>query len=231
MKPARGNKTLYQIAREVWRGLSAIFLFRLNFTPMEQFAVLLFKDFETLDVFGPVEIFAVANDLYRVSFYSESGGLVTNSHGVSIETQPLEKISGGVDILLIPGGYGTRPLVDNLPFIARIKAIALASKYVLTVCTGSALLAKTGLLDNRQATSNKRSFEWVCRNGPRVSWARKARWTVDGNYYTSSGVSAGMDMSFGFLKDRYGEAFSRDIAFRIEYNPQEDKDHDPFSVA
>lgn len=196
---------------------------------MTQVAVLLFDDFETLDVFGPVEIFGVLKTDYQVSFYSAFGGLVKNNHGVAVDSLPLHNINEGVDIFLIPGGYGTRIEVNNTDFITNLKQIAEASKYVLTVCTGTALLAKTGLLDNKEATSNKRAFDWVMSTGPNVIWIKKARWIVAGKYYTSSGVSAGMDMVFGFLRDIHGEEFARKIAFQIEYNWQEDKNHDPFS--
>src|SRR5258706_3609355 len=175
--------------------------------------ILLFEDFETLDVFGPVEILGRLKDHYQVSFYSQSGGLVKNTHGVAIDTKPLESIIGGIDIFLIPGGFGTRKEVNNNTLIDAIKQISELSKYILTVCTGSALLAKTGLLDNRIATSNKRAFDWVITNGKNVQWIRKARWTVDDKYYASSGVSAGMDMTLGFLQDRHGEAFANDVAF------------------
>ena len=77
-------------------------------------AVLLFEDFETLDVFGPVELFGRLKGKYQVSFYSLSGRLVNNSHGVSILTKNLEEIKNGVDIFLIPGGYGTRIEVNNI---------------------------------------------------------------------------------------------------------------------
>ena len=196
---------------------------------MKQVAVLLFDDFETLDVFGPVEIFGVLKTEYTISFYSTFGGLVKNNHGVAVDSLPLEKIKEGVDIFLIPGGYGTRIEVNNTDFITSIKQIAEASKYILTVCTGTALLAKTGLLDNKEATTNKRAFDWVMSTGPNVIWIKKARWVVAGKYYTSSGVSAGMDMVFGFLRDIHGEEFARKIAFQIEYNWQEDKNNDPFS--
>ena len=196
---------------------------------MKQVAVLLFDDFETLDVFGPVEIFGVLKTEYTISFYSTFGGLVKNNHGVAVDSLPLEKIKEGVDIFLIPGGYGTRIEVNNTDFITSLKQIAEASNYVLTVCTGSALLAKTGLLNHKEATSNKRAFDWVMSTGPKVTWIKKARWTVAGKYYTSSGVSAGMDMVFGFLRDIHGEVFARKIAFQIEFNWQEDKNYDPFS--
>src|SRR5215203_316335 len=190
--------------------------------------VLIFEDFETLDVFGPVEILGRLKDHFQVSFYSEQGGLVKNAHGVAIDTMPIQNINGGVDIFLIPGGHGTRKEVNNSLLVGTIKQIAELSNYVFTVCTGSALLAKTGLLDNRVSTSNKRAFDWVISNGENVKWVRKARWTVDDKYYTSSGVSAGMDMTLGFLKDTHGEAFAKTVAYQIEYNWQEDKETDNF---
>jgi putative intracellular protease/amidase len=192
-------------------------------------AVLLFDDFETLDVFGPVEIFGRLKDLYSIKFYSLNGGKIKNEHGVLILTEKLETINE-VEMFLIPGGHGTRTGVDNKLFIDKITEIANRSKYVLTVCTGSALLARTGLLDNKTATSNKRVFNWVITNGPNVLWNKKARWTVDGKVYTSSGVSAGMDMALGFLSDRHGIEFARKAAFEIEYNWTEDKDNDTFKA-
>jgi putative intracellular protease/amidase len=191
-------------------------------------AVLLFDNFETLDVFGPVEILGRLKDFYQVRFYSLPGGLIKNNHGVIIQTEKLESINNGPDIFLIPGGYGTRIEIDNIPLINTIKQICSLSKYVLTVCTGTALLAKTGLLDGRKATSNKRAFDWVVSTGEKVNWIRAARWVVDDKYYTSSGVSAGMDMTLGLLNDLHGNDFAKNAAFQIEYHWQEDKENDPF---
>lgn len=191
-------------------------------------AVLLFEDFETLDVFGPVELFGRLKDHFDVEFYSLTGGMVKNNHGVAVDSQNINSIKNGTDIFLIPGGYGTRKEVDNPLFIETIKQISQASNFVLTVCTGSALLAKTGLLDGRQATSNKRALNWAMAQGPNVNWIKKARWTTDDKYYTSSGVSAGMDMTLGFLADLKGLEFARDVANQIEFTWQENKHEDPF---
>ena len=191
-------------------------------------AVLLFEDFETLDVFGPVEIFGRLKDHFKVEFYSLTGGIVKNSHGVAVDSGDINGIKNGTDIFLIPGGHGTRREVDNHVFIETIKQISQGSNFVLTVCTGSALLAKTGLLDGRQATSNKRALTWAMAQGPNVNWIKKARWTTDDKYYTSSGVSAGMDMTLGFLADLKGLEFARDVANQIEFTWQEDKHEDPF---
>ena len=190
--------------------------------------VLLFEDFETLDVFGPVEIFGRLKDHYQVSFCSFSGGLIKNNHGVSILTENMDELKNTVDIFLIPGGHGTRAAVKDLGLIDKVREICSVSKFVLTVCTGSALLAKTGLLDGRKATSNKKAFDWVVTQGEEVHWVRKARWTRDEKFYTSAGVSAGMDMTLGFLNDIHGIEFARKVAFEIEYNWIENMEQDNF---
>ncbi len=190
--------------------------------------ILLFQQFETLDVFGPVEILGRIKDQFKITFYSLTGEMIQNDHGISIATQTLDDILNGVDIFLIPGGPGTRNEIDNVQLINSISKICDATKFVLTVCTGSAILAKTGLLDGRRATSNKRAFDWVSTFGEKVQWVRQARWIVDGKYYTSSGVSAGMDMTLGFLSDQQGVEFARKVAYQMEYEWQENKEIDNF---
>lgn len=203
---------------------------QMSSTEKQEIAFLLFDNYETLDVFGPAEIFGRLTDLYTLKFYSLEGGIVTNRHQVPIMTEKLADINKNPFAFLIPGGLGTRVEVNNDKLITSIKDISLSSTYVMTVCTGSALLAKSGLLDNKQATSNIRAFAWVVTNGPQVQWDKQARWKVDENYYTSSGVSAGMDMALGFLADRHGLDFARNVAWEIEYNWIEDKDNDTFTA-
>lgn len=192
------------------------------------FNIFLFPDFETLDVFGPVEIFGkIENSVIR--YYSENGGIIRNADNIEIKSKPIESlISSETDILFIPGGMGTRKEINNSAFIDKIKVSANNSQYVLCVCTGSVLLSKTGLLDGRNATSNKRSFDWVKSSSTKANWINQARWVKDGKYYTSSGVSAGIDMALGFVRDTLGIEEARKIAFRIEYNWQEDESFDNF---
>ena len=88
--------------------------------------------------------------------------------------------------------------------------------------------AKKRLLDNREATSNKRAFSWVKSISSKVIWNSKARWCKSDKFYTSSGVSAGIDMSFDFISDIYGNSVAEDIAKCIEYNRIYDKENDTF---
>lgn len=191
-------------------------------------AVLLFDDFETLDVYGPVEIFGRLTDQYTIGFYSINGGIIHNKHGVLAVTENLDKIPNDLEIFIIPGGIGTRNLVTNKLLIDKIRVISNQSKFVLTICTGSALLAKTGLLDGKTATSNKKAFSWVQSNGENVFWNKKARWTVDGKFYTSSGVSAGIDMALGFLTNQLGYELAKQLANDIEYIWNEEISNDLF---
>lgn len=195
---------------------------------MKKINVLLFDDFTTLDALGPTEVFSKINKLYAIDYYSLEGGLVSSSANIKVETQKIENISEK-DILLIPGGWGTRELVKDEIFLEAVRKIAEASEYVLCVCTGSVLLAKTGLLNGKSATSNKLAWEWVINENNQVNWIRKARWVVDGKYYTSSGITAGIDMSLGFISDQLGYEVAKKVSNAIEYIWNENKDFDPFS--
>lgn len=193
--------------------------------------IILFNNFETLDVFGPVEIFGKLPDVH-IQYYSEHGGIISNMDNIRIETQVVNAISNLYqDVLFVPGGIGTRREINNHILIEQIKLLAQRSKYVLTICTGSALLAKTGLIDGLKATSNKRAFDWVRNSHTNVHWVCKARWVVDQKFYTSSGVSAGMDMALGFVSDRFGKNMADQIAKRIEYKWNDDKEKDEYYMS
>jgi putative intracellular protease/amidase len=188
---------------------------------------LVFNDFETLDLFGPVEVFGKLEEC-RIQYFSIPGGKIINKDNIQIITENINKIEK-YDVLILPGGQGTRILVNDNEFVQNLKIVAEKMSWCLTVCTGSALLAKTGLLDDFEATSNKIAFEWVKTNGKNVKWKYKARWVVDKKYYTSSGISAGIDMCLGFVCDRFGEEKAEEIAKRMEYEWDNNKDNDIFA--
>lgn len=192
-------------------------------------AIILFENFETLDVFGPVEIIGRLPQYFEMEYYSFRGGTISSTQGVKINTKKLDSTTILSDILVIPGGIGTRTEIENQAFIDLLQQVAASSQYVLTVCTGSALLAKTGWLDHKKATSNKRAWSWVTSVNQQVKWQKKARWTVDGKYYTSSGISAGMDMTLGFVADLLGEAKANQIALEMEYEWNNNPENDNFA--
>ncbi len=155
------------------------------------------------------------------------GGIVKSTQGVRVDTLPMAEVNDP-GVLFIPGGLGIRSAVFDGELIAAISELAKQAPFVLTVCTGSALLAKTGLLKGLRATSNKLSFDWVTGQANEVRWVRMARWVVDGKYYSSSGVSAGIDMTLGWVADTIGKEMAQNIAKSIEYIWNEDPDNDPF---
>ena len=149
-----------------------------------------------------------------------------------------------LDVILVPGGAGINTLVDE-PQSGRVGAVedflrrrAETADHVLSVCTGSALLARAGLLAGRRATTNKAGWAWVTGpasagapgGGGNITWVPSARWTADGKVWTSSGVAAGIDMMYAFVRQAYGPALADGVINAIEYAPHQDPDWDPFSV-
>ena len=195
---------------------------------MQTLTALVFDNFETLDLYGAIEMFGRLPEHYRIQFASLSGGNIYNQHNVTLATTAIEQLEYATDILLVIGGQGTRQLVNDKQFLQALTRLAKNADWVLSVCTGSALLAKAGLLDGIQATSNKRAWQWVISQSSQVNWVAQARWVVDGKFYTSSGVSAGMDMALGFIADRHGLDTARQVAYDIEYRWNKDSLQDEF---
>lgn len=191
----------------------------------------LFEGFELLDFYGPLEMFGLLENEARITVVAEKTGAVKSSSGPSGMADATMTEPNGFDVLLIPGGIGTRKQITNPQFLAELKRLAEASGIVATVCTGSLLLARTGLLDGSKATTNKRVFNLVKANAPTVNWIAKARWVEDGKYFTSSGVSAGMDMALAVIARLCGREKSLEIANRAEYEWHEDSAWDPFAAA
>lgn len=175
---------------------------------MKEITALLYHDFTALEVLGRLPG-------YEIRYASLSGGPVSNEKGLTVETEALGSL-GRSDILLVPGGMGSRKLALDGDFLSALRKAALESTVVMTVCTGSALAA-AGLLDGLRATGNKRAFDWTMSMGEKVLWQRDARWTRDGKFYTAAGVSAGIDMALGFVADHFGRERALSIAEGMEY--------------
>jgi len=160
---------------------------------------LIFPGYELLDMFGPLEMFGMMGEEVEIRMVAQTSDPVASRQGPQTVVDDAFGDRDSYDMLLIPGGPGTRPEVDNPVLIDWIKAMTPKAALTMTVCTGSALLARTGLIDGKRATSNKAAFKWVMEQGPKVDWIKQARWCEDGAIMTSSGVSAGMDMALAAI--------------------------------
>lgn len=138
-----------------------------------------------------------------------------------------EKPDEAIDVLIVPGGVGVRADVEQE--IEFVRKMYPQLKAVLSICTGATILARAGILDGRRATTNKRAYKWATSTGPNVNWAAKARWVVDGDIVTSSGISAGIDASYAFVALNYGEDVAASLADSAEYVRWMDPEYDPFS--
>jgi putative intracellular protease/amidase len=205
---------------------------------LRRVAVVLFDGFTVLDVYGPVQAFAscrvqnvdgTRQPLFELFSVAEHAGVVKPGEGPPSYAEYSFVDAPDYDILLIPGGFGTRTAVNNAAFLKHLAEANQRATTTTTVCTGSALLARTGLLDGRPATSNKLAWDWVVQQGPRVRWMRKARWVDDGDIVTSSGVSAGIDMALSLIARLHGRDTAFASARNMEYRWHDDAADDPFA--
>ncbi|MEM9383697.1 MAG: DJ-1/PfpI family protein [Pseudomonadota bacterium] len=203
--------------------------------PPLDIGVVLYNGTEPLDVFGPVEMWMNAGlDLIRVHFIAQSKApvaLSTTSYPAAMSPHLVPQYTfedaPALDVLMVPGGLGTLAEVDNPAIIDFIRERGQKATVTTSVCTGSALLAKAGLLKDEQATGNKVFFDYLTQQGE-ADWVREARWVESGRFFTSSGVSAGMDMSLAVVSRFFGLDAARMIAASTEYEWNEDPQRDPF---
>jgi putative intracellular protease/amidase len=191
--------------------------------------VVLFEGFELLDVFGPLEMFGLAADHFEIRLISESGGVVASRQGPKSICDDSFQSAPAIDVLLVPGGIGTRREVNNKVLLDWLKERSQQAELVASVCTGSALLAKAGVLDGLRATSNKLAFAWAASQSEKVQWQQQARWIEDGKVFSSSGVSAGIDMALAVIAKLVSLQAAEDAANFAEYTWQRDADCDPFA--
>ncbi|KAL2859928.1 DJ-1/PfpI family protein [Aspergillus lucknowensis] len=206
------------------------------------FGVLLFRAFEPLDIYGPLEALSLLASETKLDlhFLAETLDPVTTrplmpsmnpfNSSFFVEINPTHTLDNApdLDVLIVPGGLGTRsPYLNNtLDWIAETYP---KLQYLITICTGSSLVAQTGILDGRRATTNKAAYVVETAKSPNVDWVPRARWVVDGNIWTSSGVSAGIDATLAFIEEIYGAENATSIANFMEYERHTDPSWDPFA--
>lgn len=200
--------------------------------------VILYPGFEPLDVFGPVEMFMnVGAKRMKVIMVAQEAGPVSSGTTVDGVTPLSPKVVADygfkdapqIDIILLPGGQGTLKELNNPVILDFLRERSAKAQITTSVCSGSAILAKAGLLDGIEATSNKAFFMMMRAQGPNVKWVEKARWVDAGKFVTSSGVSAGMDMALAVIARLYGTETAEAIAKGTEYTWHRDSKDDPFA--
>lgn len=192
-------------------------------------AILIFDEVEVLDFAGPFEVFSRTRLEPGPESRRDDEGAPFHVFTVAKTKAPIRATGGleviphhgfddapPIDLLVVPGGYGTRPLLDDKETLDWIRDIAARARRTTSVCTGSLLLARAGLLDGRRATTHWAALDLLGSMDAGVTVERKLRWVDDG-VITSAGVAAGIDMVFHVVEGLFGNEVAEETARYIEY--------------
>lgn len=196
---------------------------------MKSLAALVFPGFETLDYFGPIEMLGGYGSETDIITVGKTHDPVPSCHGQRIVVDTVISERTDYDLLFIPGGDAALDVGKDAEMVQWIKDVSAGAELVMTVCTGSVLLGMTGVLDGHKATTNKMDFTETVHLAPNVTWVKKARWVEDGKFFTSSGVSAGMDMALAAMAHLFGMDMADRLALGCEYEWHKDATRDPFA--
>lgn len=189
---------------------------------MTTIGVVFFDDAEELDAIGPWEVFTMArylDDTLKVVSISEKGGTVRCAKGLRIEMDHSFADAPPLDVILLPGGQGTRREVDNPAMLEWIAAVAPNCQWVTSVCTGSLLLTAAGPAAGKRVTTHWGFIETLRERGEAAEVLEKVRYVRDGNVVTAAGVSAGIDMALWLVGQMYDRATARRVQHLMEYDP------------
>ena len=189
----------------------------------------LYPGFELLDLYGPLEMFGSLGPDVRIVTVAEQAGSVRSAQGPETVAEHGFDACPDLDLLLLPGGIGTLEQLANEKMLDFLRARAADAEITMSVCSGSAILAKAGLLDGQRATSNKVFFELARSQSAAVHWVEEARWVDAGRFVTSSGVSAGTDMALAVIERLFGAARAEAVAILTEYQWHREAAQDPFA--
>ena len=191
--------------------------------------ILIFDHVEVLDFAGPFEVFSRTRldpgvesrrseerAPFRVFTVARTAAPVTATGGLRVIPDHPFTTAPPIDLLVVPGGFGTRALLQDEETLGWIRQVASAARKMTSVCTGSLLLAQAGLLENRRATTHWGALDLLASLGKGVRVDRTAR-VVDDGIITSAGVASGMDMAFYVVESLFGRAVADETAHYIEY--------------
>lgn len=185
-------------------------------------AILIFDEVEVLDFAGPFEVFGVTDGLqggnvFNVFTVAESPGTVRARNGLKIVPNHTLEDCPAVQILVVPGGIGTRPLLNKPALLEWLRLKTKRAELVISVCTGSLVLAKAGLLDGLRITTHHHSLDLLRELAPSATVDPSARFHDNGKILTSAGISAGIDCSLHAIERLLGTAAATATAQQMEY--------------
>lgn len=189
--------------------------------------IVIFDDVEVLDFCGPYEVFSVTRinsekrreepSPFEVVLVAEHDKPVVTTGGMRVLPDTTYELCPPIDILLVPGGWGTRKEMHNPALLAFVTARATQVETLTSVCTGALVLGNAGLLDGLRATTHWRSLDWMQELFPNVTVDSVSQVVEQGNVLTSAGISAGIDMALTVVKKYCGEDVARMTARHMEY--------------
>jgi transcriptional regulator GlxA family with amidase domain len=190
---------------------------------MRNVAILIFDDVEVLDFAGPFEVFSVTRELAGESLFTVhtvglTPGTVRARNGLKLVPEHTLESLPPPNLLIIPGGFGTRALLNQASVIDWIRRKAPQVEIVASVCTGSLLLAKAGLLAGLTATTHYQSFDRLRGLEPTANVREDVRFTDDGHVLTAAGISAGIDLSLHLVARLHGAETAQRTARYMEYH-------------
>jgi transcriptional regulator GlxA family with amidase domain len=197
-------------------------------------AILIFPEVEVLDFAGPFEVFAVTGELNTETFHTftvacpepgrgaETLGSVRARNGLKIVPDFTFENAPAPQILIVPGGAGTRPLLKNPGVLEWIRQQAHQAEIVASVCTGALVLAQAGLLHNLRATTHYENFADLAALAPNTEVVEDVRFTDNGQVLTAAGISAGIDLSLHIVSRLLGEPVATKTARYMEYHWRND---------
>jgi transcriptional regulator GlxA family with amidase domain len=193
----------------------------------KRIGIVLFDEVEVLDFCGPFEVFSAVRlseetrrqekSPFEVELIAQHGQTITTTGGMKLIPNHAFRDCSALDILLVPGGWGTRREISNEVMLAWICEQARQVELVVSICTGSLLLGFAGLLNGRRATTHWRSIEWMRTALPEVIVDDSKHFIAEGKVWTSAGISAGIDMALKIVQHYHGEAIARATAKHMEY--------------
>jgi transcriptional regulator GlxA family with amidase domain len=189
---------------------------------MRNLAVLIFPEVETLDFCGPFEVFSVANEVaapgaFHVFTIAEEPGAIRTHNGLSVNPHYRLDDCPQPQLLLIPGGQGTRLLLKRPLLLEWLRATSASAELTLSVCTGSLVLAKAGLLDGLSTTTHWGALDLLRELAPKATVHADRRYVDNGRIICSAGVAAGIDMSLHVVERLLGAEVATTTARYMEY--------------